>query len=382
MKKLFLLGAALVFVQLGCSSRNIYKSFKAKGTPPIERGYVYMTRDQLLEAGHEPAESGSPFATKDTVFIASENNGLEAMERSNFRRKWQFKPKNGLSSEIAVDNGIVYFGANDGAVYAVDAEFGKQLWRYETKAPVFARPNVSGGKVYVATSDDIVYCLEKESGRWLWHYKRGGSYITTVHGNSAPAVDLGPGGSGLVYAGFSDGYLAALSAQDGNLKWEQKIHRGAKFTDVDAMPLVDGNRIYVPSYDGELYALDKTKGTIFWHIELGGSKKVVVDDKMLFVAASNGTVSGVNKETGRIAWRFNLDDGTPTNLVQRGNYLAFGGSRQFFYVIYKGDGNLAYRFNAGLRSGFFSSPAQLDQDIYILSNFGNLYVFKWNVAAR
>lgn len=366
-------GLVLLGIGAGCSSRNLYRNVRLPANPPVERGYVYMSRDQLTEAGQAPVEFASPAVTKDVVFVATESKGIEAFERASYRRKWQFHVKNGASSELLLDNGVLYFGANDGHFYALDAEFGKVLWKYETKAPVFAKATISGGRVYITASDDVVYCLEVASGKWIWHYKRGGSYITTVHGNSSAAVD-----SGLVHVGFSDGYLVTLNANDGNLKWEQRIHKGSKFTDVDAMPVVDGTRLYIPSYDGELYALDRNGGKVLWHIDVGGSRRVLLEDRTLYLASSNGHIYSINKDTGRIGWKFELDEGTPTTLLSRGNYLAFGSSRQYFYVIHKGDGTLAYRFNAGLRSGFVAAPVAHENDIFALSSFGNLYVFRWN----
>ena len=143
------------------------------------------------------------------------------------------------------------------------------------------------------------------------------------------------------------------------------------------MPLIDGDRIFVPSYDGGLYALERSKGKLLWYIDVGGSRKVVLEGKQLYLASSTGQVLSVNKDSGRIAWRFEIDNGTPTSLVLHENFLAFGSSQQYFYAIHKGDGSLAYRFNAGHRSGFVSSPVQSERDIFAFSSFGNLYVFRW-----
>lgn len=360
----------------GCGSRNLYKNTRLEN-PPLERTYVHMTRSESPEAGVEPVEYGSPVATSDTVYLASETVGIEAYERSTFRRKWALNLKNGVVSEPVLEGGTLYFGGNDGSFYAVDAEFGRVLWKFDTKVPVYGKPALVGGRVYFVSSDDVVYCLDQSNGKWLWHYKRGGSFITTVRGNPSPVLS-----DGMAYVGFSDGYLVALNAKDGNLKWEQRIHKGTKFTDVDASVLVDGDRLFVPSYDGELYALNRASGKVLWHIDVGGSKKVLMDDGSLYLASSNSHIYQIAKETGRIGWSFELDQGTPTNLLMYQSFLAFGSSQQYFYAIHKGDGTLAYRFNAGLRSGFFSTPMQSGNDVFVLSNFGNLYVFRWNLASR
>lgn len=370
------LEAAFLLAVGGCGGRNLYRDVKISN-PPIERGYVYMTRDQMLDAGQDPVEFGTPVVTRDVVFVASETKGLEAFERSSFRRKWQFMVKNGLSSALALEGNTLYFGANDGYFYALDAEFGKVIWKYETKAPVYARAMIANKRVYINASDDVVYCLDQANGKWVWHYRRSSTTLTTVHGNSTPVID-----GTMVHIGFSDGYIVTLNANDGNLIWEQKIHKSSKFTDVDAMPVVEDGRIYVPSYDGDLYALDRVKGKVLWHIDVGGAKKVLIDGKTLYLASSNGNIFSVNKDTGRIGWKFELDQGTPTSMIQHDDYLAFGSSRQYFYVIRKSNGKLAYRFDAGLRTGFFSTPVESEGDIFAFSNFGNLYIFRWRQQGR
>jgi len=269
----------------------------------------------------------------------------------------------------------LFFGANDGYFYALDAEFGRILWRYETKLPVYAKPTLAGGKIYFTTSDEVVFCLDQNSGKWFWHYKRTHNIGTSIRGNSSPTID----GKHII-VGFSDGYVVALGAKDGNLVWERKIHSGKRFMDVDASAVADGSTLFMPSYDGGLYALDRTTGKILWKVDAGSAKKVLLDprdSKSLYVAASDGTVVALNRSSGRILWKFELDAGTPTELVLKDNYLAFGSSVQYFYVIHKGDGSLAYRHNVGLRSGFVSNPFQSENELFLMSNFGNLYVFRW-----
>jgi len=180
----------------------------------------------------------------------------------------------------------------------------------------------------------------------------------------------------IVYVGFSDGYMAALNALDGNLKWESRVNTGAKFTDVDATPLLDADNIYIPSYDGALYVLNRNTGSVRWHVDFGGSKKVIIEGGVLYLASSDGCIYSLNKDSGRVQWKFELDRGAPTSLLVYSDYILFGSSQEYFYAIQKNTGKLAYRFDSGLRGGFVSSPVLAGDEIYALSNFGNLYVFK------
>ncbi len=380
-KPFSLLAFLSLVVCSGCATTNRYKGFKPDA-PPVTLEYVYATRDankttNVKGANLEPVEYGSMVVHENVIYLASEQGSLEALYRDNFQRKWQFAVKNGVPSQILLDENSLYFGAGDGRLYSLDAEFGKVNWEYLTKVPVYARPTVAQHRVYFLTSDDTLYCLDAGTGKWIWHYKRNANLATTIRGNSTPVVDSSTNQS-RVYVGFSDGYFAALNSNDGNVVWETKIHDGSKFTDVDASAVFDENKIYIPSYDGALYVLNKADGKMQWKADVGGSKKVLIEDKNLYIASTDGHVYSLNKETGKQNWKFAVDEGVPTNIVLHEGFIAFGSSVQHFYVIDKNTGGLTYRYSSGMRSGFSSDPIEIGKRIYIFSKFGNLYTFRWN----
>ena len=176
--------------------------------------------------------------------------------------------------------------------------------------------------------------------------------------------------------GLSDGFLVALNLQDGQLKWERKLHQASKFTDVDAHPQLENGIIYIPSYDGALYALKRQNGDVIWRFDAGGSKDVVLEDQRLFLPSSDGSIYALQKNNAKVLWKFDLDRGVPTQLLVTDRYIIVGSSFQYLYVIDKETGKGLYRFNSGYGSGF-SSPA-LDlasQRLYLLSQAGNLYSF-------
>jgi outer membrane protein assembly factor BamB len=361
----------LQFFLSACSTRNIYEKFVSR-KPPLIREYVFATRTEVEEAGNEPVESAEVVVDEDTLYLGNQNYGVVALDRQNYAKRWTFQVKNGVSGKLLLVDGVLYFGGEDGNFYAIDVEFGTLKWKFETKAVVFARPLIVGSKILFMASDDVLYCLEKDTGKWIWHYKRTNNFVSTIRGNSTPVVV-----EGKVISGFSDGYLVALNLNDGNLQWEVKLHSGTKFTDIDATVVVDGNYLYVPAYDGALYCLNKKDGKTIWRVDVGGARQVLIEDKVLYLSSSDGFVYAFNKESGKILWKFELDRGVPTEAVLYGEYLAFGSTQEYFYVLHKGDGSLAYRFDVGLRSGWSSAPVIQNDKLYAFSQGGNLYVFKW-----
>lgn len=81
-----------------------------------------MSREQTIEAGAEPVESGEVALTDKFVTVASESKGLEAFDRTFYRKKWSFKVKNGVLSRLLLENNTLYFGAEGGSFYSVERE--------------------------------------------------------------------------------------------------------------------------------------------------------------------------------------------------------------------------------------------------------------------
>src|SRR5690606_4660822 len=141
-----------------------------------------------------------------------------------------------------------------------------------------------------------------------------------------------------VLVGLSDGFLVALSIEEGQLRWERKLHQGTRFTDVDAQPVSENDILYVPSYDGALYALRRKGGEILWRFDAGGSRRVHIEGDRIYLPSSDGHVYALQKSNGRLIWKFELDGGVPTPIVSNEKYLLVGSSHQYLYAIDKATG--------------------------------------------
>lgn len=58
--------------------------------------------------------------------------------------------------------GVVYAGASDGVLYALDPDSGEVLWKYSTGAPVFGTAAVSGNVLAVSDYGGNVYVFAGE----------------------------------------------------------------------------------------------------------------------------------------------------------------------------------------------------------------------------
>jgi outer membrane protein assembly factor BamB len=363
------LGGLLAFGS-GCSGHLIHRDLSPDENV-MSRGWTLSTRSSV-DGGSRPVEFSNPVFYENTLIFGNQTTGLTSIYPGLLLKRWQLPIEGGVISEITVDKDNAYFGGGDGFLYSVDAETGRVKWKYDLRNPIISRPTLAGGRVFVTTTDDTVYAFDAGDGSWIWHYRRRTSPSSTILGASAPLVD-----GKEVLAGLSDGFLVALNVEDGQLKWERKLHQGSKFTDVDAHPVLEAGVLYVPSYDGALYALKRETGDIIWRFDAGGCKQVIIDGERLYLPSSDGHIYALRKSNAQVLWKFALDSGVPTRLVLTDHRIIFGSSYQYLYALDKETGRGLYRLNVGYGSGFYGSPAFNPEKkmLYILSARGNLYSF-------
>jgi outer membrane protein assembly factor BamB len=377
-RALFITLGAIGVAASGCSARNIHKELGAD-TDIMVRQWTLGSRKSAGETGQPEVDFSNPIFFENTLIYGNVSTGLVALYPGMMTPRWTMPIQNGVVSEIEESKGAVYFTGGDGYLYSVAAETGRVNWRYDLHTMIASRPTINAGRLYVTTGDDTVYAFDAGTGKWLWHYRRRSGSTASIRGGSQPLVD-----GNEVLAGLSDGFLVALSVQEGQLKWERKLHQGNKFTDVDAHPVLENGILYVPSYDGSLYALKRQSGEVIWRFDAGGSKQIKIEGDRIYLPSTDGNIYALQKSNAKVLWKFELDGGVPTQLAADDKYLFLGSSQQYLYAIDKATGQGVYRFDAGNGSGFFGSPAfdPAARRLYFLSAGGNLYAFSVRPATK
>ena len=95
--------------------------------------------------------------------------------------KWKFTG-NAIPSGPAVSEGMVYFGIDDGYLYAVDSKSGTVIWKFNTGGAIISSPVVSGGVVYFGSKDNHLYAVDIKNGKEKW------KFITEHWVVSSPAI--------------------------------------------------------------------------------------------------------------------------------------------------------------------------------------------------
>jgi outer membrane protein assembly factor BamB len=177
---------------------------------------------------------------------------------------------------------------------------------------------VSGDQVLLPLAGDTLVSVGLSDGAWRWSHKREvrrGAQELAILGGPRPAA-----GKEFVYAGFSDGYIAALDPTTGKERWARSVGQG-KFPDIQADLILDGDTLLASSFSGPTVALDASTGSERWRNEdVGAAWPMVLADGSLFISDSRGNVHSVNVMSGATEWSWALPD-TPLLSVFRADQV-------------------------------------------------------------
>lgn len=331
--------------------------------------WVPLVPPSLWEIGpREPASPGVDPAT-GTVVVATRDGFVRAMSIDGVK-VWEFKTQGPFAAGPAVEEGVAYVPGGDGNLYALELETGKPLWTFAANEELVTTPVLLPDKVLVVSQADTLFAVDRETGKWAWQYRRDPPAGFTVRGASAPRA-LGE----TLFIGFADGYLVALSAADGVVRWERALSTsgGNEFLDVDTAPVVsDGDRVYAASYKDGIYALNAATGEVLWHSPRAGVTSLLPRGDVLFTTG-DASVGAVARDSGRVLWSLDLEGraGQPPAL-SKGLLVVPTGDALLFVEPASGRARVAWDPGEGVSA----TPTRSAQRLYVLSNRGTLYAMR------
>ena len=243
-------------------------------------------------------------ASGSSLYTTLEKGKLFSLEAGSYKQQWVFpaaddvqcgnetaqRKLDGLYSEPAVANGKVYFGAYDGAVYALEQDNGTCLWRFESGDPIVGGVVLGEQGLYVPSSDGYLYLLNPDDGSLKEKFNVGTAwstplltddaiYVSTMDGElwklsldlksqvwSGPFTVDGalltpptPVGDSTILVGGIGKALYAVSTSDGTKQWEVTGKNWFWGT-----PTVDGTTVYATTLGGEVKKIDGTNGNVAW----------------------------------------------------------------------------------------------------------------------
>jgi outer membrane protein assembly factor BamB len=260
----------------------------------------------------------------------------------------------------------------DAKVIAFDQTNGRRLWTANVSSEVLSPPQTDGRVVIAQTVDGRVFALDPASGQQRWVYESTVPALS-LRGSSKPVI-----AGSIVVAGFSNGMVAAVDANNGFLLWEERVaipqgrYDIERIIDVDGDLLLAGSTLFATSYQGNLMAFDLQSGRIVWGMPGSTYHGVALGLGNIYWVDNFSHVFAVQNNTERTVWE---NDQLRLRRISAptafNNYIVVGDFEGYLHLISQIDGRFVGRTRidrSGIRANILSDSGIL----YVYGNSGTL----------
>jgi outer membrane protein assembly factor BamB len=244
-----------------------------------------------------------PALAGGSVYAAARDGTVTRLDEKTGAVRWRASVELRLSGGVGADERTVAVASEEGEVVALDAEKGTVRWRARVSSEVLAPPAIGAGLVLVRSIDNRVFAFAADDGKRRWVYQRAPSSLI-VHVPAGITIS-GP----LAFAGFPGGKLAALSLENGALRWEATVGlpKGAteleRVADVIGDPAVHEREVCAAAYRSRIACYDAATGRQLWGRELASLSGVSLDARYAYVADDRGAVHAFDRSNGQSVWK-------------------------------------------------------------------------------
>jgi outer membrane protein assembly factor BamB len=265
--------------------------------------------------------ASSPAYYKHRLYIVNLVPGhvvkLNAKTGKIIWKRWL--PGRAESSPVVIDN-TLYFGCEDGQLFAMSTRNGHVRWTTTLGGPIKSAPAYYGETLYVGDYGGDMNAVDAKTGELKWQSgSLGQGFGTSGEFYSTPAVAFGR-----VYAGNNDHRIYSFDLKTGALAWTHSTGGYVYSGPVVANTKHTGPTVYIGSFDGNIYALNAKTGETRWQRSAGGEVvgSLSAIGEIVYVAEfTNGSTNGYDMRTGRQVFHYKTGTYTPVISDGRRIYL-------------------------------------------------------------
>lgn len=171
----------------------------------------------------------------------------------------------------------------------------------------------------------------------------------------------------IIYIGSYDNNLYALTADEGEFIWKYPSSDGIATT-----PNIYRDSIFICSADGYLYSLQKSSGRLNWRFETGGPiySSPKAEFEHVFFGSDDGYFYAVSTSNGRKVWQTNAH-GTVRSTPCVGEDKIYFGTEGGYVFCLDLSGKVKWQFQA--KRSITSSPALAEDMVFVGSMDATIY---------
>jgi outer membrane protein assembly factor BamB len=270
--------------------------------------------------------------------------------RPPYERKWKIDAHDTLEFPPAVGYGRVYLAQQKGLFFALDAETGKVDWKKSLRRCAASSPTIGKGVVYQSYMHRVE-CLQDQPG--------------------------------------ANGFVVAWDADTGKELWRLRS------APIESSPLLHGKRLFVGSWDHNVYALNAKTGRKIWSFQTDDqvNTSAAYWKGRIFIGSDGGTLYALSAKNGKLLWSAQSNStfgtrefwyATPTIAYGR---VYIGNTDGTMYVYGARTGKLLWARPLG--SYIYGAAAVYQRKVFVGTYDGKLFALDaatgdtvWEIPAR
>jgi len=145
-----------------------------------EGGRIYVlnplsagrTASRYSETGQQV--SSPPLISGDQLIFGVEGGTVVSYDMQNCSIRTLAQGFKAVVAAPAISRGVLYVGAHDHFLHAIDFKSGQELWKAECDRAISCSPAVSDDMVAVGANDGCVHAFNAQSGERIWRFAYNG----------------------------------------------------------------------------------------------------------------------------------------------------------------------------------------------------------------
>lgn len=310
------------------------------------------------------------------VYVAGSSGEVRAIDSASGSRVWEVDLGETLVGGVAAGEGLVVVSTRSAQVVALSAADGSERWRRRLSGQAHAPVAIAGSRVVARTADGHLYGLDVTDGAEIWNFERRLPALT-LRGTGRPLITRG-----LAIAGFDNGRLVVLSAQDGQAVWERTVTtpRGRseleRMVDIDADPKLLGDKVYVVAFQGRVMEINLGDGSVNWARDMSSYAGLDVASRFVAISDSSGDLWLLDRQSGQPLWKQDALQGrSPTGPAVVDGYLTVGDFEGYLHVFSVETGRTVARERVD-SSGLAVAPVVDNGVVYVLGRGGVVSAYR------
>jgi outer membrane protein assembly factor BamB len=270
---------------------------------------VAWRRNVAAGSSNETRLAAAPVIADGKLFMLDSEQVVHAIDAATGRDVWRValksankRDKEAIGGGVAFADGRLYVSSGFGMVLAMDSTNGKEIWRATADAPFSSAPTIGAGRVFAVTNDSELIAMDSATGAVSWTHQAIAEPARVLAASSAAIA------GDTVISPFPSGELIALLAANGRRLWTDALTRTGRLTSLSAIndiagrPAVVDGVVYAASHSGILAAIDQRTGQRLWELNFASTQTPWVSGDAAYAVNIDGELVALERTSGKVFW--------------------------------------------------------------------------------